>query len=208
LASHLYPLIAKEDLLNNFKGSVCAFCETAREKNWKLETFHIKESNVYRMCCLELVLSFLNSHEDYKLNKEVGKKYEYLRRFVCLDRVLFENEKDESFFKKLKKLQCLELSNNGLLSLPDSVSKLKGLKHLEIRNNEMSFKRVLDVLEKQKLNHLTTLKMKNLKFDLDKNERKTIPKLLKKLCKLTILINLPKFIKNKRLSALIFYFLN
>ncbi len=35
LASHLYPLIAKEDLLNNFKGSVCAFCETAREKNLK-----------------------------------------------------------------------------------------------------------------------------------------------------------------------------
>jgi len=191
LASHLYPVIEKEPLLNNFKGPVCAFCDTARQRDVDVNSLFLKEykqTNVYGKCSAELVLPLFNSPNGYKLSKELGERYSSLRRFVCLDRVEFEGGNDEEkFFKKLKRLQRLELSNNGLAALPVSICKLKDLKYLAIRNNAMSIKSLLGIFKK--LNHLTTLKLENLQFDLDKDKPEKIPKSLKKLCRCFTMID-------------------
>ncbi len=191
LASHLYPVIDKERLLNNFKGPVCAFCQTARQRDVDVNSLFVKEykqTNVYGKCSAELVLPLFNSPNGYKLSKELGERYSSLRRFVCLDRVEFEGGNDEEkFFKKLKRLQRLELSNNGLAALPVSICKLKDLKYLAIRNNAMSIKSLLGIFKK--LNHLTTLKLENLQFDLDKDKPEKIPKSLKKLCRCFTMID-------------------
>ena len=181
LSQHLNPLIDKEPLLSNFNGPICSYCSMAKEptsQNLQMAR-EDKTNNVYSKCCMTLVLPMTPSPTPYDLNEAFSDRFLNLRSLSCTGKVVFENEK--KFFKKFKKLQRLELSNNGLNSVPQSIPKLKSLKYLAIRNNEISFKKVIASF--RRLSDLTTLKLENLEFDLDKDKPVKIPKSLTKLCK-------------------------
>lgn len=126
---------------------------------------------------MNLVLPPSPSAKPLQLTEDFSERYSNLLSFSCMSKITLENE--EKFFKKFKKLEKLVLSNNGLTSMPSTISKLKLLEYLEISNNEISFDNIVDCFKK--LTNLKWFIMHNLNFDIDNKKLVKIPLSLKHL---------------------------
>lgn len=127
---------------------------------------------------MDLFIPQGESPQPLELTENFSEMYHNLRSFSCFSKIKLENE--EKFFKKFKKLEKLELCNNGLTSLPPTIAKLKSLQWLEISHNEISLDNIIECF--QKLSSLKIFAMNNLKFEFTKEKSLVkIPKSLKSL---------------------------
>ena len=169
--------------------SVCYFCKTADFFDINYDTYinyeptfaEAKLKNKYSKCCSKFGWNpsmddkGVVGCETFKFSSEFYKNFSRIKYFGVRDS---EIEK-ENKFEKFEKLICIELDNNGLKQIPESILKLKSLLNLTIKNNPIT------TIEKDAfvaLTSLNTLEMENLRLKINDNENQlTLPTTLQNL---------------------------
>ena len=161
-------------------ASVCYFCKIADyfDMDYDTEIFdgETKLKNKYSKCCAKFGWNPSSDAdgrgslwcEKFTFDSEFYKSYSRIKYFGVRDS---EIEK-ENKFEKFEKLIDIELDNNKLSKIPESILKLKSLLSLSFKNNpieSISMEAFVD------LTSLNTLEMENLRLVLKKDEYIKLP---------------------------------
>ena len=184
---------------NNIKGlndhyikgvstNVCYYCKIADfyDKDFDRDisiTDEAKLKNKYSKCCSKFgrnsTMSDVGGDSSpsdlFKLDADFCKKYSRIKYFGLRDTILdTENQLD-----KLKHVVDIQLDNNRLTQLPETILKLKSLVSLSIKNNPISEIHNKEVFLSFK--SLETLEVENLRLTLKPGEIFDLPATMKNL---------------------------
>ena len=182
------------DRAKYFKGkssSVCYYCKIADSKSVEYDeavygTFETKLNNKYSMCCSKFGLIKENNLNLFKLDSDFISKYSNLKYFSLKDILLECN----GSVNGLSNLLDIQLDNNNLVKLPDSIWQIKSLKSLSLINNPItSFKKDAFLVYTQ----LESLEVDNLRLQMKKDELINLPSSIKNLIIKNFLANFIPF---------------
>jgi hypothetical protein len=166
--------------VKGINSSVCYHCKIADlfDKDYDREPFPDEEKlkNKYAKCCSKFAYNTNNTPDTvFKLNSEFYKNYSRIKYFTLRDAQL---EEKENKFEKFDKLIDIQLDNNRLAQMPESLLKLKTLLSLSLKNNPIT---TIETSTFGALTSLITLEIENVRLVIKPNELLDLPPTLENL---------------------------